>query len=109
MGYRQKRDTVEKKSREANRNLEKVQNSFDLWNYRTIPCLTIMGKIHKALAGKEESQRLQWLKEANHQMGLLDEKLGKIPGLAPQPDRLEGAVADETSESSEALLRGKVA
>ncbi|CAK0835019.1 unnamed protein product [Prorocentrum cordatum] len=64
--------------KQVNDKWKKVQQLHDLWNYRTMPFLAIMGKIQNALDDKERSDDLQveWLRRANDSLEILDEKLG---------------------------------
>lgn len=94
--FKERREKVEKMHETASGNLEKVQKLHDLWNYRTMPFLTIMGKVHKALADKDQEysrllartqeemveekypSRADWLAGANLSLQVLDEKLGPV-------------------------------
>lgn len=96
--YQQRKDQVQERHREAKENWAKVQQLHDLWNYRTQPFLTIMGKIHRALDDKDreyaralelarrrgeiidetDEERLEWIRRANQSLECLDQKLGSI-------------------------------
>jgi len=66
----------------------KVQQLHDLWNYRTMPFLAIMGKIHTKLEDMDREihikgtdalrndKRREWLEHANACLEALDQKLG---------------------------------
>jgi len=55
--YELRSHEVEERRDEARRNWEKVQQLHDLWLYRTLPCLSIMGKIHNHLADEDMLRR----------------------------------------------------
>lgn len=89
--YEQRNDEVGRRRDEARNNWEKVQQLHDLWLYRTLPSLTIMGKIHtqlglldmdrsKALASgsTEADPRSEFLRHANECLSCLDKKLGPL-------------------------------
>jgi hypothetical protein len=83
--YQTKSEKVKEDFKQATDNWEKVQQLHDLWNYRTMPFLAIMGKIHHALddmdreishEGPRNDKRLKWLEHANQCLEALDQKLG---------------------------------
>lgn len=89
--YEEKSTEVSRRREQARRNWERVQQLHDLWLYRTLPCLSIMGKIHNHLADYDmarrealsdgadpEDPRLGFLRLANHSFSILDEKLGAL-------------------------------
>lgn len=89
--YTQRRDKVQEQHRKANENYDKILQLQDLWNYRTMPFLGIMSKVHRALEDKDrkldraggaslpgDDQRLEWFRLANESMEALDMKLGPV-------------------------------
>jgi hypothetical protein len=88
--YTQRRDKVMEQHRRANDNYDKILQLQDLWNYRTMPFLGIMSKVHRALEEKDrrldreghgvqdKDKRLEWFRLANESIEALDMKLGPV-------------------------------
>jgi hypothetical protein len=108
--YERWNEEVGDKRKEAKRNWEKVQQLHDLWLYRTLPCLTIMGKIHGHLADEDlrfkenpenvhagragEDSRHDFLRFANEGLLALEMKLGKLEDWAK-----DGPLSDQFKET----------
>lgn len=89
--YKHRNDEVRVRRDEARANWEKVQQLHDLWLFRTLPTLSIMGKIHNHLADEDmtllqdqkagnagEDPRPSFLRLANESLECLDKKLGTL-------------------------------
>eukprot|EP00931_Biecheleriopsis_adriatica_P109848 TRINITY_DN84118_c0_g1_i1.p1 TRINITY_DN84118_c0_g1~~TRINITY_DN84118_c0_g1_i1.p1 ORF type:complete len:459 (-),score=90.91 TRINITY_DN84118_c0_g1_i1:121-1329(-) len=92
--YKVKRKKLEAKAQRARDRWVKVQQLFDLWNYRTQPFLSIMGKLQRCLDSNDryhshrppqertkeaELQRVRWLQCINQQLTALDQHLEAVP------------------------------
>jgi len=99
--YEQRKEEVEQRTVEAKGNWEKVQQLHDLWLYRTLPSLAIMGKIHNHLTDEDmsmqrdvangiqaEDKRLGFLRLANESLECLEQKLGPLEDWSG-PERLD--------------------
>eukprot|EP00928_Gymnodinium_smaydae_P064984 TRINITY_DN48195_c0_g1_i2.p1 TRINITY_DN48195_c0_g1~~TRINITY_DN48195_c0_g1_i2.p1 ORF type:complete len:555 (-),score=99.10 TRINITY_DN48195_c0_g1_i2:83-1747(-) len=99
---------------EARRNWEKVQQLHDLWLYRTLPCLSIMGKIHSHLADEDMAfreacadgknvadPRPEFLRLANESLDCLERKLGALEDWGKN-----GPLPDEWKQSVGKQLKG---
>jgi len=89
--YERRSEEVRVKRDEARQSWEQVQLLHDLWLYRTLPCLSILGKIHNHLADEDmhrkeamadgtqsKDPRPEFLQFANQSMHCLELKLGPI-------------------------------
>lgn len=89
--YRERNNEVQERHRQATDNWEKVTQLHDLWNYRTMPMLKLMGKVHRALEDKSRAleierreggapvdNRLDWFRLANESLEALNLKLGPV-------------------------------
>lgn len=89
--YKHRNEEVGKRRDEARANWEKVQQLHDLWLFRTLPCLSIMGKIHNHLADEDMARREAmsegkvgddprpgFLRLANESLECLDRRLGTL-------------------------------
>lgn len=105
--YEMRNVEVGKRRDEARENWEKVQQLHDLWLYRTLPSLSIMGKIQHYLADqdldrknkladghKPADERATFLRLANQSLDCLDRKLGPIDDW-----RSNGPLAEGWKES----------
>jgi len=105
--YEQRNEEVGKRRDEARENWEKVQQLHDLWLYRTLPSLSIMGKIHNHLGDEDMARkevlldnptssdgRPAFLRLANQSLDCLDRKLGPIDDW-----RASGPLAEGWKES----------
>lgn len=78
---------------EMKANWERVMQLQDLWLYRTLPCLSIMGRVHNHLADEtmvlkeamvdgsateNSDERQKFLKLANDSLASLEQKLGSV-------------------------------
>lgn len=89
--FEQRSEEVGQRRDEAKESWEKVQQLHDLWLFRTLPSLTIMGKVHTHLGlmdmdrttkagGRAEGgdPRLEFLRKANEGLSSLQRKLGTL-------------------------------
>ncbi|CAK0894782.1 unnamed protein product [Prorocentrum cordatum] len=104
--YQTKAEKVKEDFKKATDDWERIQQLHDLWNYRTMPFLAIMGKIHHALddmdreishEGPRNDKRLVWLEHANQCLEALDMKLGQasdwtVSGQEPLADEWKATI-----------------
>eukprot|EP00450_Noctiluca_scintillans_P014941 CAMPEP_0194530894 /NCGR_PEP_ID=MMETSP0253-20130528/68014_1 /TAXON_ID=2966 /ORGANISM="Noctiluca scintillans" /LENGTH=513 /DNA_ID=CAMNT_0039376191 /DNA_START=103 /DNA_END=1642 /DNA_ORIENTATION=- len=89
--FQSRNEEVGRRRDDMKNNWEKVMQLQDLWLYRTLPCLSILGRIHNHLADEtliiEEGLadglsvgdgRLEFLNLANESLDVLDRKLGTM-------------------------------
>jgi len=89
--FQSRNEEVGKRRDDMKKNWEKVMQLQDLWLYRTLPCLSIMGRIHNHLADETlvikegladglgvSDGRGEFLKLANESLEVLDKKLGAM-------------------------------
>lgn len=105
--YERRSEEVAERRDEARRNWEQVQQLHDLWLYRTLPCLSIMGQIHSHLVDEDmavkEAQadnrahadpRPEFLRHANQSLLCLEQKLGPLNDWCK-----DGPISDEWKQS----------
>mmetsp|Transcript_24273 Transcript_24273/g.76311 ORF Transcript_24273/g.76311 Transcript_24273/m.76311 type:complete len:520 (+) Transcript_24273:71-1630(+) len=105
---------VGKRRDEARNSWEKVQQLHDMWLYRTLPSLTIMGKVHTQLAFQDMDRRRalaggkagadprpDFMRHANECLDCLQQKLGPLEDWRNAKDPL----ADGWKESVGRQLR----
>jgi len=87
LAFTRRSEEVEERKKEARSNWEQVKQLHDLWLYRTLPSLAIMGKIHNHLADEDmavangdasRDSRPGFLRLANESLEVLELKLGPI-------------------------------
>mmetsp|Transcript_85177 Transcript_85177/g.241346 ORF Transcript_85177/g.241346 Transcript_85177/m.241346 type:complete len:529 (+) Transcript_85177:77-1663(+) len=112
--YEQRSQEVAKRRDDARDQWERVQQLHDLWLFRTLPSLTILGKIHNKLgfhdmdrrkalsAGRtEEDPRPEFIRHANECLDCLQQKLGPLEDWKNAKEPL----AEEWKESIGKQLR----
>lgn len=111
--YEQRNVEVGRRRDEARDNWEKVQQLHDLWLFRTLPSLSIMGKVQNHLADMDlarkssladgnapADERAEFLRLANQSLDVLDRKLGPLEDW-----RTNGRLAEAWKESIGKQLR----
>mmetsp|Transcript_24272 Transcript_24272/g.76305 ORF Transcript_24272/g.76305 Transcript_24272/m.76305 type:complete len:525 (+) Transcript_24272:71-1645(+) len=112
--FEQRSREVEKRRDKYRNNWEKVQQLHDMWLYRTLPSLTIMGKVHTQLAFQDMDRRRalaggkagadprpDFMRHANECLDCLQQKLGPLEDWRNAKDPL----ADGWKESVGRQLR----
>jgi len=107
--YEQRNEEVGKRREEAKHNWDQVQQLHDLWLYRTLPSLSILGKIVNHLTDEDmkqkealqspplhgrEDRRCEFLRLANQSLYILGERLGPLEDW-----RRGGPLAEEWKKS----------
>jgi len=99
----QRKEDVRQRRDEATESWSKVEQLHDLWKYRTLPSLMIMGKVHKELhaldvqrmsalhSGNDqvEDQRVNFLRRANDCLEVTQRQLGDLQDWRGQQPRKE--------------------
>jgi hypothetical protein len=81
--YEERNEAVKRRKTETRERCEKVEQLHDLWKYRTLPCLSIMGKVHDRVADNDQEKksledRLGFLQLANQSFKCLEQKIGTM-------------------------------